>query len=70
MTLKKVVRATAVTAALGMLAGCGGSNSASTAAGAGSGTGSNGGSGGGNTQTIQGIATPESVAVVTATNAN
>ncbi len=36
MTLKKVVRATAVTAALVMLAGCGGSNSASTAAGAGS----------------------------------
>jgi hypothetical protein len=53
-----------------MLTGCGGSGSASTTAGSGSGSGSNGGSAGGTTQTIQGIATPQSVAVVTATNTN
>jgi hypothetical protein len=70
MTLKKVIRATAVNAAVVMLTGCGGSNSANITAGAGPGTGSNSGSGGGTTQTIQGIATPESVAVVTATNTN
>ena len=70
MMLIKLKRTTAVTALVIMLSGCGGSGSASTTAGSGSGTGSNGGSGGGTTQTIQGIATPQSVAVVTATNTN
>jgi len=63
MMLKKAIRMAAVTVIVVALTGCGGSSSANTTAG---GTGSNGGS----AQTIQGIATPESVAVVTATNAN
>ena len=55
-----------VAAVFGLLAGCGGSaaTSANTAGG------SQTGSGGGSTPTIQGIATPSSVSVVTATNSN
>lgn len=70
MTLKKTVRGAALAAAITLLAGCG-SNSAGPTAGTSSGgqTGGTGGTGG-NTQTIQGVATPESVAVVTATNTN
>jgi hypothetical protein len=67
MTLKKTVPAAALAAAITLLAGCG-SNSTATTAGTGPG-GQTGGTGG-NTPTIQGVATPESVAVVTATNAN
>jgi hypothetical protein len=71
MRLKKVVRAAAVSIALVTLGGCG-SNSAGVAAGPGTGVsgGSGNGSGSGGSETIKGVATPESVAVVTATNTN
>jgi hypothetical protein len=58
----------AVALALVTLVGCGSSNNASTSAGGG--TGSSGGNGSGGTEPIKGVATPESVAVVTATNTN
>jgi len=57
-----------VAAVFGLLAGCGGSSTTAantTNGGGGSQTGS-----GGTTTTIQGIATPSSVSVVTATNSN
>lgn len=46
---------------LGLLGGCGGGSAAAS---------SSGGGGSSTPQTVQGIATPKSVAVVTATNAN
>ena len=58
---------------LGLLAGCGGSSVASSAGGGGVSSGSGGtqtGGGGTTSQTIQGIATPSSVSVVTANNSN
>ena len=58
---RRVMSGTCVAAVLGLLAGCGGS--AAPAAGTTNGS-------GGTTSTIQGIATPSSVAVVTATNSN
>jgi len=69
---------TALVAAMTLVAGCGSSTSNSVAnggntsgAGPGSGTGTGGGSGGGTTNPpVQGIATPSSIAVVTANNAN
>jgi len=67
------LRLAALAAALTLLAGCGGSTAGANggvSSGGGSGTGSSGGSGSGNTQPIQGVATPSSVAVVTATNVN
>ena len=78
MVLRKIVLATCAATAFAVLAGCGGGSTDAPAAGGvpgGGGTtggttgGSTGGSGGGTT-TIQGISTPASVAVVTATNAN
>jgi hypothetical protein len=52
-----------LTAAVALLAGCGGSSSGSTSS-------LPSGNGGGGGSTIQGIATPTSVAVVTATHAS
>jgi hypothetical protein len=69
MKWRRVVSGVCVAAVFGLLAGCGGS---SVAAG-GSQTSGNGGSqsgSGGSTPTIQGIETPSSVSVVTATNSN
>ena len=66
--LKRIAHAACVVAAFGFLTGCGGS---STAAGnAAGGSGGNPGGSGGTTTTIEGIATPSSVAVVTANNSN
>ena len=78
MTLKHWSHGVLAVVLVGILAGCGGSGSTASAgasAGSQSGNGSltgNGGSGGntGGSQPIQGIATPQSVSVVTATNAN
>jgi len=73
--LKTITRAASIAAALSLFAGCGGSNNTSSA-GSGSASGGNtGGTNGGFTggtqsEPIRGIATPSSVAVVTATNAN
>jgi len=60
---------------VGMLAGCGGGSSTastggSSSSGSSSGSSSSGGSSSGGSTSIQGIATPSSVSVVTATNAN
>jgi hypothetical protein len=63
MMWRKLLCGAFVAAVFGLLAGCG--SSSATAAG-----GSQTGSGGGTTPTIQGIATPSSVSVVTATNSN
>jgi len=64
---RRVLSGACVAAVFGLLAGCGGSSTpaANTNGSAGSQTGS-----GGTTATIQGIATPSSVSVVTATNSN
>jgi hypothetical protein len=76
--LKPIVRAATVTTAVILLTGCGGSSTAAntgtggngTVGGTSGGTGGTGGTGGNPPETIQGVATPSSVAVVTATNAN
>ena len=65
MEWKTLVRGACVAATFSVLAACGGGSAGSTA-GAG---GQSGGGGGTPSQTIQGIATPSSVSVVTATNA-
>ena len=62
---RKVMGGACVAAVFGLLAGCGGSSA--TAANTG---GSQSGNGGGTTPPVQGIATPSSVSVVTATNSN
>ena len=62
MRWRKFARGACIAAVFAALAGCGGGSST-----AGSSGGQSGGSGG---TTIQGIATPSSVAVVTANNAN
>jgi len=67
--LRTIMRAVSVTAACVVLAGCGSSSTSSSTGSSGGGT--VGGDNGGNPpETIQGVATPSSVAVVTATNAN
>lgn len=77
MTSGKAVLVMCVAAALGALPGCGGGSSAATTTTGGGGlstgsgvTGGTAGGSGGGTTTIQGIATPSSVSVVTATNVN
>jgi hypothetical protein len=65
MMWRRVVGGVCVAAVFGFLAGCGGSSVAAGNAAGGSQTGS-----GGSTPAIQGIATPSSVSVVTATNSN
>jgi len=65
---RRVMSGTCVAAVLGVLAGCGGSAAPAASTTNGSGGTTNGS--GGTTSTIQGIATPSSVAVVTATNSN
>ena len=65
MMWRKVMGGACVAAVFGLLAGCGGSSSVNTSGG------SPTGSGGGTTSPpVQGIATPSSVSVVTATNSN
>ncbi|MFL6605511.1 MAG: hypothetical protein ACJ8R9_29825 [Steroidobacteraceae bacterium] len=66
---RKVLSGAFVVAVFGLLAGCGG-NSSTTSGGQTSGTGGSQTGSGGTTATIQGIATPASVSVVTATNSN
>lgn len=74
MMWRRVLGGACVAAVFGALAGCGGSSAAAgstagvsqTSGNAGSQT----GSGGGTAPPIQGIATPSSVSVVTATNSN
>jgi hypothetical protein len=71
--LRTIMRAASVAAACIVLAGCGGSSTPSSTGSSGGGTvgGTQGGDNGGNPpEIIQGVATPSSVAVVTATNAN
>ena len=68
---RKLVGGACLAVVLGLLAGCGGGSAAGGAAGTSGSTGSSGsgnssGSGGNTSQTVQGIATPSSVAVVTA----
>jgi len=73
MMWRKVVGGACVAAVFGLLAGCGGSSVAAGSTAGGSQSSGNGGSqtgSGGSTPTIQGIETPSSVAVVTATNSN
>jgi hypothetical protein len=73
---RKILSGACLAIVLGLLAGCGGSSAAGSAAGGGQSSGSgdsqSGGSqsggGGATDQTVQGIATPSSVAVVTAKN--
>jgi len=76
---RKIASAACVAALLALMTGCGGgSSTAGNTAGGGLTEGTGGtqsssgstGSSGGSTQTIQGIATPSSVSVVTANNAN
>ena len=67
MMWRKVVGGACVAAVFGLLAGCGGSSATVTNTAGGSQT---SGSGGSTAAPIQGIATPSSVAVVTATNSN
>ncbi len=83
MTLRHWSHGVLAVVLVGILAGCGGGSGSTASAGAGShagtgsqsgngsltGSGGNGGNSGGS-QPIQGIATPQSVSVVTATNAN
>jgi hypothetical protein len=66
MMWRKVVGGACVAAVFGLLAGCGGSSATA----ANTGDGSQSGNGGGTTPPVQGIATPSSVSVVTATNSN
>jgi len=72
MSLRSWFHGLCIAVMFGMLVGCGGSGSstASTAGGSSTGGSSTGGSSSGGTTPIQGIATPQSVSVVTATNAN
>jgi hypothetical protein len=70
MMWRKVLCGACVAAVFGLLAGCGGSSATAAGGSQTSGGGSQTGSGGGTTPTIQGIETPSSVAVVTATNSN
>ena len=73
MMWRRVVGGFCVAAVFGVLAGCGGSSVAAGNAAGGSQTSGDGGSqtgSGGTTPPIQGIATPSSVSVVTATNSN
>jgi hypothetical protein len=63
---RKVMGGACVAAVFGLLAGCGGSSATA----ANTGGGSQSGNGGGTTPPVQGIATPSSVSVVTATNSN
>ena len=70
---RKLVGGACLAVVLALLAGCGGGSAAGSAAGSTGSTGSSGsgsnnssGSGGTTSQTVQGIATPSSVAVVTA----
>jgi len=73
MMWRRVLSGACVAAVFGLLAGCGGSSVAAGNAANGSQTSGNGGSqtgNGGTTPPIQGIATPSSVSVVTATNSN
>ena len=65
MMIKTIVGGLCIAAVFGLLTGCGGSSTA-----AGNTAGSGNGSGSNNTPPIQGIATPSSVSVVTATNSN
>jgi hypothetical protein len=65
MMWRRVLGGVCVAAVFGLLAGCGGSSVAAGNAASGSQTGN-----GGTTPPIQGIATPSSVSVVTATNSN
>jgi hypothetical protein len=58
---KRVLSGACVAAVFGLLAGCGGSSAPAASTTNGS---------GGTTPAVQGIATPSSVAVVTATNSN
>ncbi|HEV7442853.1 MAG TPA: hypothetical protein VGO18_09680 [Steroidobacteraceae bacterium] len=66
MMWRKVMGGACVAAVFGLLAGCGGSSATA----ANTGGGSQSGNGGGTTPPVQGIATPSSVSVVTATNSN
>jgi hypothetical protein len=66
MMWRKVLGGACVAAVFGLLAGCGGSSATA----ANTGGGSQSGNGGGTTPPVQGIATPSSVSVVTATNSN
>jgi hypothetical protein len=66
MMLRKVLCGACVAVVFGVLAGCGGSSTAVTNTTGGSQPSGNGGT----TPAIQGIATPSSVSVVTATNSN
>ena len=66
MMWRRVLGGVCVAAVFWLLAGCGGSSVAAGNAASGSQTSGNGGT----TPPIQGIATPSSVSVVTATNSN
>ncbi|MDB6090947.1 MAG: hypothetical protein JWN85_3731 [Gammaproteobacteria bacterium] len=70
MIFRKLVSGVCVAAAVGFLAACSGGSPAANTGGGQSTGGSTSGGGGGGTQAIQGVATPSSVSVVTATNAN
>ena len=65
---RKLVGGACLAVLLGLLAGCGGGSAAGSGSSGTSGSGNNNpsGSGGTTSQTVQGIATPSSVAVVTA----
>jgi hypothetical protein len=71
---RKFLGCACVAVVFGVLAACGGSSTTAANTAGGSQTSGNGGnqtgSGGGTTPPIQGIATPSSVSVVTATNSN
>ncbi len=72
MMWRKFVGGACAAAMLTLLAGCGGSSASvgSTTGGSQSNGSGQSGSGGSPTQTVQGIATPSSVSVVTANNSN
>jgi hypothetical protein len=73
MKILRIARATLLASVLAMLAACGGGDSGSTPTGFNGGNGGTtnpGNGGGGQTPVITGVATPSSVSVVTATNAN
>jgi hypothetical protein len=67
MMWRKVLGGACVAAVFGLLAGCGGNSATAASTGGGSPTGSGGGT---TSPPVQGIATPSSVSVVTATNSN
>jgi hypothetical protein len=74
MMWRNVLGGACVAAVLGLFAGCGGSSTTAGSTAGGSQTSGDGnsqtGTGGNTTPPIQGIATPSSVSVVTATNSN